>query len=152
MSALTNTFTNIANAIRAKTGGTNQLTPAQMVTEIGTLVYPKIQYKTCNINISGAGQTVSNSVTFDDVPTCIIVYSKSTSNVTGLFFDAVGQYDALTDTWTKLTISSNRLTSSSGVPDGISLSSNKKTITYTRTSPSDSSGPFFHPCTVIGIF
>ena len=40
MSALTDTFTAIANAIRAKSGGSNTMTPSQMVTEINNLPKP----------------------------------------------------------------------------------------------------------------
>lgn len=40
MATLTEVFTNIANAIRNKTGKTNTMTPAEMVSEINTLVKP----------------------------------------------------------------------------------------------------------------
>jgi hypothetical protein len=40
MSALTDTFTNIANAIRSKSGKSGVLTPAQMIAEISSLPTP----------------------------------------------------------------------------------------------------------------
>ena len=150
MSALTNTFTNIANAIRAKTGGSNQLTPAQMVTEIGTLVYPKAQTFDATV-IANAGNTQTQSVTFDNAPTYIVVITK-TSTASGLFVDTIGLYNALTSTWTRYTIATSplRLVEESVAPSGISISSDKKTITHTKTAPSSSSVMF--PCTVHGIF